>query len=172
MIIPVCLISAVIQMVIATFNLINSEMIKLNFMKLNFWNFLLAIFLMTTLMSFTLEKKDEIRNEQIVSNQNGWGAWKTTSCFRYLQYQIKKDDYAGKWFIRFKNNYNQSISMSIEVKGNTGTREDSGRFTVRSGDTSSQYYFVDSNATRIEFTLNKVKFGDTSWGGPYAECDY
>jgi len=112
------------------------------------------------------------KSHAIEIKQDGWGPYKRTSCFRYLEYQIKKDDYAGKWFIRFKNNYNKSISMSIEVTGNTGDKTDSGRFTVKSGDTRSQYYFVDGNASRIDFTINKVKFGDTSWGGPYADCDY
>lgn len=141
-------------------------------MKTKFRSIVLAVFVTTTFMSFTSISENEHIRVELSSEQNGWGPWKTASCFRYLQYQIKKDDYAGKWFIRFRNDYNKSISMSIAVRGNTGTREDSGRFTVGSGDTRSQYYFVDSNSTWIDFTIDKVKFGDTSWGGPYADCDY
>ncbi len=104
--------------------------------------------------------------------QNGWGSWKTTSCFRYLKYQIKKASYNGKWYIRFKNNYNKNISMSIKVKGNTGSKTDDGRFTVRSGNEYTQYYFVGENANRISFTIDKVIFGKDRWSGPYANCDH
>lgn len=133
---------------------------------------LIAIVGITLLSAHMVCQQGEHETKALAIEQNGWGPWKTTTCYRYLEYQIKKDDYAGKWFIRFKNNYNKSISMSIDVTGNTGDKHDSGRFTVKSGDTRSQYYFVDKNASRIEFTLDKVKFGDTSWGGPYADCDY
>lgn len=125
-----------------------------------------------SLMSFVSKPEIETEKTELTFTQDGWGPWKTTTCFRYLEYQVKKADYAGKWYIRFKNGYNKSISMTVEVSGNTGTKEDSGRFTIKSGGTSSQYYFVDDNSTRINFNVDKVKFGDSSWGGPYAECDY
>ena len=140
-------------------------------MKSKFLSTVLIVLVSISLTSFKTSINVKEAQTELSPNQNNWGPWKTTSCFRYLQYQIKKDDYAGKWFIRFKNGYDQSISLDIEVKGNTGTKDDSGRFTVKSGDTRSQYYFVDDNSTRIDFTVDKVKFGDTSWGGPYAECD-
>lgn len=141
-------------------------------MKIKFLSFALIFLAATLFTSFSTNMETEANKNGSTTIQNDWGPWKVTSCFRYLQYQVKKDDYAGKWFIRFKNGYNKSISMTVEVIGNIGTDDDSGRFTIQSGYTKSQYYFVDKRATSIQFSVEKVKFGDTSWGGPYAECDH
>jgi hypothetical protein len=138
-----------------------------------------VLFVSFTFMSF--DKKEEISQPintieiniaDLEFDQNGWSQWKTTSCFRYLKYQIKKaKNDNGEWFIKFKNNYNKNISMSIKVKGNVSGGTDDGRFTVRSGSEKAQYYFVSKSSNRISFDLNKVVFGKDNWSGPYAKCD-
>ncbi|PZD79309.1 hypothetical protein DNG35_02150 [Mesonia sp. K7] len=101
--------------------------------------------------------------------QSDWSEWKTTSCFKYLNYRVKKGETAKKWYIEFKNNYNQNISMSVTIKNGFG----GDRSTIKSGETKKSYYFTDVEyASRIDFVVDKVKFNDTSWSGPYAECDY
>ncbi len=133
------------------------------------------------LMSFSKINEEKIPTNEIYEtyndaspvDQDGWSDWKTTTCFRYLKYQIKKaSNDNGEWYIRFKNNYNKNISMSIEVSGNVSGRTDDGRFTVGSGKNYTQYYFVSKSSSRINFTLKKVIFGKDNWSGPYAECDY
>lgn len=125
------------------------------------------------LMSFTfLEKEKEKEKEKIEksesTDQNSWGVWKTSTCFIHLKYRIKKKSY-GEWAINFKNGYNKSISMSVGIKEGFG----GDRFTVPSGNSRihSGYYTNNKQATYLNFTVSRVKFGDTSWGGPYAGCD-
>ncbi|MCR8666196.1 hypothetical protein NO995_00735 [Aestuariibaculum sp. M13] len=136
-------------------------------MKINITNsyFIISIILVFVLTSFNKNIKSEI----IV--QNDWSFIQTTSCLKLMQYQFKKDKYPGKWYIRFINKYKQSVSMDVKVKGNIGTKVDYGRFTVKAGDTFTQYYYVDSNSDKLNFSINKIKFDDTSWGEPYSGCD-
>lgn len=143
--------------------------------------FSLCCFVTILLMSFSKNDEIVISKKEVLEStynttlldQNGWSDWQTTSCFRYLKYQIKKaSNDNGEWYIRFKNNYNQNMSMSIEVSGNVSGRTDDGRFTVGSGKNYTQYYFVSKSSSRINFTINKVIFGKDNWSGPYAKCDY
>lgn len=114
------------------------------------------------LVSFTNSNETESYN----INQ---GEWKQATCYKYLYYRIIKDDYPGKWYIEFKNNYYAQITMSVEVIEGYG----GGRFDIDSGKISRSYYFTNNkNASSIYFNVNKVKFDDNSWGGPYYNCDH
>lgn len=99
-----------------------------------------------------------------------WGQWKTTSCYKGINYRIKRDDhYEGKWFIEFSNRYVSEVSMDVEVV-NAGSPV---RIHIPSGDTRKEYFYLkDKRANEINFYINKLKFDDRSWGGPYAECDH
>lgn len=59
--------------------------------------------------------------------------------------------------------------MSVTIKAGYG----GDRFTIPAGESRVRggYYTDNDNATYINFDVDKVKFGDTSWGGPYANCD-
>ena len=71
--------------------------------------------------------------------------------------------------IEFKNNYDAKMTLSVEIQDGYG----GGRMDINSGETYKSYYFTDNkNASGIYFSVNKVKFNDTSWGGPYYKCDH
>ena len=133
---------------------------------------LLAFFvsILTLTTAFTTKKDVKEINPAAMSIQSGWGPWKTASCFNYLQYRVKKKSYENEWAIEFKNGYNESMSMSIGIVDGYG----GDRFTIPSGKSSvrSGYYTNNKKATYINFEVDKVKFDDTGWGGPYAECDH
>ncbi|NCQ11230.1 MAG: hypothetical protein GW809_03590 [Bacteroidetes bacterium] len=108
-------------------------------------------------------------NNELKKNNNYQDNWKQATCYKYLYYNVIKDSYPGKWYIEFKNNYNANITMSVEIIDGYG----GGRFSIESGQTSRSYYYTDNkNASSIYFNVNKVKFNDTSWGGPYYNCDF
>ena len=121
-------------------------------------------------MSFSVNPEDKKSDTTPIAQQSGWGQWKTASCFKYLKYRVKKKSYENEWAIEFKNGYNKSISMSVEIVDGYG----GDRFTIGSGNSQvrSAYYTNNKQATYINFSVDKVKFGDTSWGGPYANCDH
>jgi len=138
-------------------------------MKKNILILSAAIISITLLMAFTPTTKVTEKSTQTEIVAQNWGRWKTTDCFRHLKYRIKKKSYQNEWAIEFENGYNKSISMSVKINDGYG----GDRFTIASGSSKirSAYYTNDKNATYISFGVNKVKFGDTSWGGPYASCD-
>ena len=91
------------------------------------------------------------------------------TCYKHLYYRIIQDNYPGKWYIEFKNNYNALMTLSVEIQDGYG----GGRMDIHSGKTYRSYYFTNNkNASGIYFSVNKVKFNDTSWGGPYYNCDH
>ncbi|MFT5859801.1 MAG: hypothetical protein ACI865_001905 [Flavobacteriaceae bacterium] len=138
-------------------------------MKIIIVSLVLAFSASTVLMSFTLDSNDNNKRVELSPDQNEWGNWKTASCYRYLKYRVKKKSYANEWAIEFKNGYNKSMSMSVTIEDGYG----GDRFTIPSGDSRvrSAYYTDNKQATSINFGVDKVKFGDTGWGGPYASCD-
>lgn len=138
-------------------------------MKMKILSLILAFSATFFLMSFTPNNKAENERKELSTNQNDWGRWKSTSCYRYLKYRVKKKSYENEWAIEFQNGYNKSISMSVEIEDGYG----GDRFTISSGESRvrSAYYTDNRQATYLNFNIKKVKFGDTSWGGPYAECD-
>lgn len=138
-------------------------------MKKKILSLTLSFLVISFLMSFTSTGEVESLSGSTSVKQHNWGPWKTTSCFRYLKYRVKKKSYKNEWAIEFKNGYNQSISMSVSIEDGFG----GDRFTIPSGQSQvrSAYYTDNENATYINFGVDKVKFGDTSWGGPYAQCD-
>lgn len=138
-------------------------------MKVQLITSFFALSVMFLFMSFspaTVNKEPSA----LITLQNSWGQWKTTSCFKYLEYRVRKQSYANEWAIEFRNGYNKSISMSVSIEDGYG----GDRFTIASGDSEvrTAYYTDDKQASYINFGIDKVKFGDTSWGGPYANCDY
>lgn len=138
-------------------------------MKTKILNLSVIFLVITALMSYSTKQDNSPDEIVLKTDQNNWGPWKTTSCFRYLKYRVKKKSYENEWAIEFKNGYNKSISMSVKIEDGYG----GDRFTIPSGESRvrSAYYTDDKKATYINFGIDKVKFGDTSWGGPYANCD-
>lgn len=122
------------------------------------------------LMSFALTSEVENRKSELNISNESSEDWKTTSCFRYLQYDVIKKSYGNEWAIESKNGYNQSISMSVKIIDGYG----GDRFTIPAGETRrrSMYYTNNKEASHIRFEVNKVKFGDTGFSGPYADCDH
>jgi len=127
-----------------------------------------TVALVLFLLSFSNEINLTTKNiEKVeVDNQSGW---KQATCYKHLYYRIIQDNYPGKWYIEFKNNYNALMTLSVEIQDGYG----GGRMDIHSGKTYRSYYFTNNkNASGIYFSVNKVKFNDTSWGGPYYNCDH
>ena len=124
----------------------------------------LGLFLLSFTNEIDLTKKNIGKIE--FDNQD---AWNQATCYKYLYYRITNGGSPGRWNIEFKNNYDASMSLSVEIKDGFG----GGRSAIASGKTYKSYYFTnDENASRIYFSVKDVKFNDTSWGGPYYNCDH
>jgi hypothetical protein len=141
-------------------------------------------------MSFTsmeienkISKKNDIEVflEKVEFPQNGWGNWKTTDCFRGLDFRVKKktSNYSKRteWLVQFKNRYNNKINFSYEIVPYSKRSEirNSERTTNRidinanTTERSSHYqYLYESNMVYIH--VNKVRFGRDG-SQAYSNCD-
>jgi hypothetical protein len=138
-----------------------------------------------TLLSFT-----EIKNEDTVVkldvseesiDQNGWGSWKTTDCFRGLDFRVKrkKSSYSSKteWLVQFRNRYNNKIYFNFEIvpysqrsaiirSQRTTNRTD---LNANTTERRTHYRYLEESNT-VYVHVNKVRFNKDG-SQSYSNCD-
>ena len=151
---------------------------KMKFIALLFIGFI-------TMMSFTTSSKSdsvlklELTEENV--DQNGWGTWKTTDCFRGLDFRVKrkKSSYSTKteWLVQFRNRYNNKIYFNFEIvpysqrsairrSQRTTNRTD---LNANTTERNSHYrYLEESNLVYVH--VNRVRFNKDG-SQPYSNCD-
>lgn len=112
----------------------------------------------------------------ISSNNADWGPWRTSSCFKGLDYSLKKNkynEYAKKhnWTIKFRNRYNEKVSFSYVLKeSNVSSAEGSHRTTVLANSEGPGTFFLLADANSVKTFIDKLRFGN-DWGSDYVQCD-
>lgn len=153
-------------------------------------NYLLSVLIIATfVMSFRTASKEKLNNSEQVKlelalsvNQSGWGSWKTTDCFRGLDFRVKRGNYNQyakkyKWFVQFKNRYDEKIYFNfamVEYRNrsiikNSGDTKYRGNATANGGIKES-YFLVDDDSS-VYVYVNKVRLGEKDWGKDYYDCD-
>ncbi len=109
--------------------------------------------------------------------QTNWGAWRTTSCWKGLDYRVRNDGYNKyvgkyKWSIQFRNRYRQRIGfMAIAIRPGESSPKTDKYINVSASDTSSAYWFVDSKTSILMYfehmSIGKRKFRAEE----YYRCD-
>lgn len=144
------------------------------------------IFCIIISFSFT-NKKTEINKTNLIkinleNNEQGWGSWNTTDCFRGLDFRVKNDGYNKyakkyRWSIEFRNRYKEKIHFSYKAVAPSEKYEirKSGRTTDRlhvNGNYGKRgsYYLVKSGSS-IYVYVNRVRIGAKDYGYDYSDCD-
>jgi hypothetical protein len=109
-------------------------------------------------------------------SQNEFGAWKTTSCFKGLDFCVRRssyNEYANKyeWHVKFRNRYVQNITFNcVATASNVSTARTTDRITVRPGQ-ESMVWFLIPDANSVNVFVDAARFGSDEWGTDYANCD-
>jgi len=142
----------------------------------------IALFVFVSLSFVQSNSKDsellEIKLSKSI-NSGVWGEWNTTSCFKGLDFRVKKKSTSteGKyeWLVQFRNRYNEKIVFMYEMVpyNERHAIENSGRTTnyvdLKANYTeSSTHYRYLNESNSVYVYINKVRFGGSS---NYAECD-
>lgn len=110
------------------------------------------------------------------SNNTDWGPWQTSSCYKGLDFSLKRDsynDYAKKykWLIKFRNRYNENVAFSFVLKENSVSSADgTHRGNVKANSEGPGTYFLLADANSVKTFIDKLRFGN-DWGSDYVQCD-
>jgi hypothetical protein len=108
--------------------------------------------------------------------QHEFGAWRTTSCFRGLDYCVKRTEYNEysrkyEWHVKFKNRYVENITINcVLAASDVSAATTTDRVTVRAGEETTLWFLVP-DANSVNVFIDKARFGNDDWGTPYAKCD-
>lgn len=112
--------------------------------------------------------------------QSNWGAWKTSDCYKGLDYRTKKGDYNEiakkyKWFVEFRNRYHEPLSLSTNLFATESeyiTGKTVSRLTyIKNGESKTSWFLIKPTATNgIWIKYNKVRVGSND-SGDYYGCD-
>jgi hypothetical protein len=106
-----------------------------------------------------------------------WGEWKTTSCFRGLDFCVRKasyNEYAKKyeWWVKFRNRYHENVSFNCVLKeSHVNTAKGTDRVTVKSGSEGGNTWFLVADGNAVNLFIGELRFGNDDWGTPHANCD-
>lgn len=127
--------------------------------------FIVLGFLFTSLSSFHL------------SNFSDYGPWTTTSCFKGLDFCVKKasyNEYARKyeWWVKFRNRYSGDVSFNCALKESyVNSAKTTDRVTVRASSEGGSIWFLVADANSVKVFIDDLRFGNDDWGTNYASCD-
>jgi hypothetical protein len=107
--------------------------------------------------------------------QTGYGPWQTTSCYKGIDYCVKRNEYNEyskkyHWSVKFRNRYQTKVSISFTAKESyVRSASTTDRVTIRSGAEHSNWFLIaDGNA--ITVFVDKLRFGEED-SGKYEYCD-
>ncbi|MFT5914261.1 MAG: hypothetical protein ACJAWV_001772 [Flammeovirgaceae bacterium] len=84
-----------------------------------------------------------------------WSEWKSTTCYRYLKYRIKKMPTGAEWAIEFDNQYREKVNCHVKIINGRGH----GKLALNPTHRIIQNgYYSDDEI--ISFNLENVIFGD------------
>ncbi|MGB3345627.1 MAG: hypothetical protein WBA61_17080 [Aequorivita sp.] len=110
------------------------------------------------------------------SNNTDWGPWQTSSCYKGLDFCVKKNEYnqyakKHNWSIKFRNRYNEKVSFGFVLKeSNVNSAKGTHRVTVQANSEGSGTYFLVADANSVRAFIDQLRFGD-DWGTNHAPCD-
>lgn len=106
-----------------------------------------------------------------------YGAWKSVSCFRGLDFCVKKasyNEYAKKyeWWVKFRNRYQETVSFDFTAKESyVNTAKTTDRISVRPGGENGSWFLLAEESS-VNVFVDHLRFGQDDWGTKYAACDY
>jgi hypothetical protein len=109
--------------------------------------------------------------------QSSYGPWRTTSCFRGLDYCVKRasyNEYAKKyeWRVKFRNRYNENVSFNCVLKeSSVSSAKGTERVTVKANSEGGSSWFLVADANSVNVFIGELRFGQDDWGTKYAPCD-
>lgn len=107
--------------------------------------------------------------------QSSYGPWKTTSCFKGLDYCVKRasyNEYNGKyeWLVKFRNRYQEKVNFSFTAKeSSVSSARTSNRISIRSGGEDGTWFYL-AEANSINVFVDQMRFGEDDFS-KYASCD-
>jgi hypothetical protein len=102
---------------------------------------------------------------------NDFGPWKTSSCYRGIDYCVKRDSYNEyakkyKWIIKFRNRYTKQISFNcFAVPSNVTTGNGVNGLRIDS-DKEGEDWFLVADANAIRVIIDNVRLDNE-----YLKCD-
>ncbi|UAY52639.1 hypothetical protein [Ferruginibacter albus] len=108
--------------------------------------------------------------------QSEYGQWRTTSCFKGIDFCVKKASYNEsarkyEWWVKFRNRYTQTISFDFTAKESYVTSANTtDRVTIKPGDEGGSWFLV-ADANSVKVFVDHLRFGNDDWGTAYAPCD-
>lgn len=109
------------------------------------------------------------------AQSRNYGPWYTAVCFKGIEYRVSKGQYNEyakeyKWYVQFRNNYNQEISFSFEGSpDNTSNIKTNKRCSIEPGEIHLSEMLI-GEANSITVTIDKLTFNSTR-NGKYEPCD-
>jgi hypothetical protein len=140
----------------------------------------LILLIFTSIISFAISTNNEKHQDTVIeisSNQSDYGPWRTTSCYRGLDYCVKRASYNEsarkyEWWVKFRNRYQEDISFNYVLKeSNVNGAAGTDRGTVKKGSISSGSWFLVADPNSVSVFIDKVRFGEDNWSDKYANCD-
>ena len=125
----------------------------------------LSIFLLV-LMSFTAK---------LTPQQNSFGPWKTSTCFKGLDFCVKKGSYhqpsgTYMWTVKFRNRYNVKIHFNCVLAASNATSANTRERDEISPNEEFENDFFVADANNVRVFVDKMRFGNEDYG-EYANCD-
>lgn len=106
-----------------------------------------------------------------------WGEWQTTSCFRGIDFSVKKgpyNQYAEKyyWYIQFRNRYNQPVSFNYSMLPQGFDCDMDARKHISSNQDSDVVGDLLDEDGQVRVCIGDFRFKDVRNDfGPYEACD-
>lgn len=110
-------------------------------------------------------------------SQSGFGPWRTTTCFKGLDYSVKRASYNEsakkyEWWVRFRNRYKVNASFDCVLKESTViSAKCTDRVTVRANSEGGGIWFLVADANAVKVFVDALRFGKDDWGTRYEPCD-
>ncbi|RZL47931.1 MAG: hypothetical protein EOP00_10570 [Pedobacter sp.] len=111
------------------------------------------------------------------SAQSEYGPWRTTSCFKGLDYCVKRGPYNEsarkyEWWVKFRNRYSENVAFNCVLKESyVGSAKGTDRVNVRANSEGGSSWFLLGEANSVNVFIGELRFGNDDWGTKYANCD-
>ena len=106
-----------------------------------------------------------------------YGSWRTTSCFKGLDYCVKRGSYNEysknyEWWVKFRNRYTQNVAFNCILKeSRVSSAKTTDRVNVSANSEGGSSWFLVADANSVNVFIDELRFGNDDWGTKYAPCD-
>jgi len=106
-----------------------------------------------------------------------YGNWQTSSCYKGIDFCVKKDDYneyakKTKWWVKFRNRYYEDVHFDCKLtESYINSAKGTDRIHLKAGSSNEETWFLLNESNSVNVFVNSLRMGQDDYGTKYVPCD-